>query len=203
MCIAMHVRHGDACRDVNQSHRKCLPLSRHLRDARRLAARYAGGNGNAAVPYRYVYIATDDEDVALDLAARRDAQRAWRLAGSVGEDPGGLGGLVPVWQATDRHVYTKDAMGGNIDDATVLDNDATVIRDLYRDMWAMALCEGFVGSMASSMAWVTLGLQLARLGRYPPFIAVDGLAYVPPACEMARSATIILPPSSILLVRDC
>mmetsp|Transcript_18790 Transcript_18790/g.36816 ORF Transcript_18790/g.36816 Transcript_18790/m.36816 type:complete len:572 (-) Transcript_18790:576-2291(-) len=143
-CVAVHVRHGDSCHDKHQDHRVCLPLSNFMDGVRKLTQRYG--------PYDKVYLATDDPRVIKDAKEYEDEFNI-------------------VYQSQDRSFYeTGDSEGVDVRGEF---NEPDKVNEIASDIWAMGHCDAFVGSFASSVAWVAYEYMVARSGFYPPFVSVD------------------------------
>lgn len=143
-CVAVHVRHGDSCHDQYQDHRVCLPLSNFMDGVRKLTQRYG--------PYDKVYLATDDPKVIEDAQSYMEE-------------------FDIVYQRQDRAFYeTGDSEGVDVREEF---NKPDKVNEIASDIWAMAHCDAFVGSFASSVAWVAYEYMVARSGHYTPFISVD------------------------------
>jgi len=143
-CIAMHVRHGDSCHDRYQNHRVCLPLESFVKAARKLVSVY----GN----FDKVFVATDDPQVINDTAQFKNEFKF-------------------VYQSQDRAFYeTGDAVGVDVRKDF---NSRLRVNEIVSDIWLMGHCDAFVGSFASSVAWIAYEYMSANKGFYAPFVSVD------------------------------
>ncbi|GBG34678.1 Alpha-1,6-fucosyltransferase [Hondaea fermentalgiana] len=146
-CVGVHVRHGDSCHDKFQNHRVCLPLSRFIEGVRKLELRYG--------KYDKVFLATDDPDVIADAKTYADE-------------------FDIVYQSQDRKFYeTGDDIGVDVREDF---NTPSRVNEIASDIWTLSHCDAFVGSFASSVAWISYEYMAAQKGFYPPFVSVD-LAY--------------------------
>ena len=143
--VGVHVRHGDSCHDIYQTHRVCLPLSKYMESVKKLEAVYG--------KFDVVYLATDDPKVVNDT--RLPEYRSYKF----------------VYQGIDRTMYETDDHNGV--DIREEFNEPDIVMEIARDIWALAHCKAFVGSFASSVAWVAYELSIARNGHYTPFVSVD------------------------------
>jgi hypothetical protein len=143
-CIALHVRHGDACfsgykiNDVLE--RTCFPLKTFVGEVRRLIQKYG--------PHS-VFLATDDPKIAVQTAEFPDID--WRF------------------QKIDRTKYdTLTVTDDNPQRAT-----ASAASEAWKDLWAMGQCDMAVGSMVSTLLQLAMELQIARKGHFVPFVSLE------------------------------
>jgi len=144
-CIAIHVRHGDACMDGYSRHRTCHQWDEYAEKIKVLEKRY----GKQST----IFIATDDEKVIDDAKTKNTDHRL-------------------VFQDMSREKYQPKGWGDTIDVRSDLD-DPDVTTEFFRDVVGMSMCGMFVGTFTSSIAWMVVELQASRMGHYRPFIALD------------------------------
>ena len=163
------MRHGDSCGEKDRNgvaYKQCRPLSDYTDAATTLVLRYpslfarkgAMGKGAHAVP---IVLATDDPAVAAEAQALSGTAMA------------GGATFRFVTQQMDRAKYNT---GTSIDQLSAINNDASSMKEIYHDLWAMSTCGAFVGSFTSTIAWNTYELMIARQRHFPPFIGVDQFA---------------------------
>ena len=111
-----------------------------------------------------VYLSTDDPKIANETVNYPDIK--WR------------------WQHIDRKKY--DTLVIN-DDNKALETPQ-VGEEAFKDLWAMASCDMFVGSFISSMGTIAFEAITARRGFRPPYVSVE----TPPAYRLAGS-TLLFP----------
>lgn len=143
--VGVHVRHGDSCHDRYQNHRVCLPLSSYMEAVKELEDTYG--------KFDIIFLATDDPAVIADTKVYEAK------------------GYTFAYQKISREMYeTGDSNGV---DVRYEFNEPQIVKEIVADIWGISHCDAFVGSFASSVAWVAYELMLARHGFYPPFISVD------------------------------
>eukprot|EP00959_Pyramimonas_sp_CCMP1952_P396427 8305928-Pyramimonas_sp.AAC.1 len=140
-CVAVHVRHNDACEDEYNTWKRCFKFEDYATQLDVMDRLYG--------PFEHVYLATDDHAVIEDAQQSRWSSRLIR-------------------QGYDRAKYR-----GNVDNSDIFENDSAT-RAIKRDTFAMSKCKAFIGTMSSSIAWVTYELMMARHGHYVPFISLQG-----------------------------
>lgn len=140
-CVAVHVRHNDACSDVSNTWKRCFKFEDYSTQLDIMDGLYG--------PFEHVYLATDDHAVIEDAQQSRWSSRLIR-------------------QEYDRAQYR-----GNVDNEEKFEGDPAT-RTIKRDIFAMSKCKAFIGTMSSSVAWVTYELMMARHGHYVPFISLHG-----------------------------
>ena len=143
--VGVHVRHGDSCHDIYQTHRVCLPLSAYMKGVKKLEGLYG--------KFDVIYLATDDPKVIKDT--QLPEYKTYKF----------------IYQGIDRTMYETDDHNGV--DIREEFNEPDIVMEIARDIWALAHCSSFVGSFASSVAWVAYELSAARNGHYTPFVSVD------------------------------
>lgn len=143
--VGIHVRHGDSCHDKYQNHRVCLPLSSYMEAVKELEEVYG--------KYDIIFLATDDPEVIE--ATKPYIKEGYTFA----------------YQKISRLIYETGDKNGV--DVRIEFNSPQLVKEIVADIWALSYCNAFVGSFASSVAWVAYELMLARSGFYPPFISVD------------------------------
>ena len=143
-CIALHVRHGDACNSNykinNVLERTCFPLKHFVREIRRLMKRYG--------PHT-VYLATDDSKIIAQSKQFPDI--SWR------------------YQHMSRAKYETLRVS---DDNPALAT-ASAAEEVWKDLYAMGQCDMAVGSMVSTILQLAMELQIARKGHFVPFVSVE------------------------------
>ncbi|CAK0810984.1 unnamed protein product [Prorocentrum cordatum] len=100
-------------------------------------------------PFEHVYLAADDHAVIEDAQQSRWSSRLIR-------------------QGYDRAKYR-----GNVGNSDMFEKYSAT-RAIKRDIFAMSKCKAFIGTMSSSIAWVTYELMMARHGHYVAFISLQG-----------------------------
>lgn len=96
-----------------------------------------------------IYLATDDPDV-LDEARRGKYASRLRF----------------------QRDFRGELHGGDVDGDPRFEEEEH-ITSVKRDIWALASCQAFVGTMSSSVAWIAYELMVAQRGHYVPFISLD------------------------------
>eukprot|EP00924_Labyrinthula_sp_SR-Ha-C_P001452 augustus_masked-scaffold_55-processed-gene-0.4-mRNA-1 protein AED:0.09 eAED:0.10 QI:0/0/0/1/1/1/2/0/574 len=134
--VGMHVRHGDSCHDKYQTHRTCLDLDAFMKAVQKLEAKYG--------KYDQIFIATDDEKVISDT--HEYEKHGYKF----------------VYQKIDRFLYEHGDEHGV--DVRKEFNNPELVLDIATDIWGISSCDAFVGSFASSVAWVAYELMLAKKG---------------------------------------
>ena len=145
-CIAVHIRHGDACstyRKGNFLTRTCFPASTYLTQVRRVSELYGA---------RPVFLATDDPSVVEPM---REGLKAMGLEmRSLDIDRAKYN--------TIKLIESRDEMSGR-----------TVAQEVLLDVWAMSGCDMFVGSMAASPFVLAWNAAAGRKGYFPPFVSLE------------------------------
>lgn len=147
-CIAVHVRHGDACMDHYSLHRTCHPWSEYAEKIKLLEGRYG------TIPY--VFLATDDDKVIADAEEMFSGDTEHTV----------------VHQNMSRAKYKPKGWGDTIDVREDL-NKPEVVTEFMQDVIGLSLCDYFVGTFSSSVGWMVVELQAASHGHFRPFIALD------------------------------
>ncbi|KNC47923.1 uncharacterized protein AMSG_04158 [Thecamonas trahens ATCC 50062] len=152
--IAMHIRHGDSCKDVRRF-RHCLPLSTYMEAAEAMKAAYGVST---------IRLATDSAAIIRDIADR------YAVAGS---------GWLFVYQDMSREAYTELGKSGFHQDIEFKLQDARFNRTeeglrVLADLDHLVHGGYVIGSFASNLARIVLNLVAANVGRLPPYISVDG-----------------------------
>jgi len=143
-CIAVHVRHGDACLDKYSLHRTCHDWKEYAEKIKILEERYGH--------QQTIFVATDDQKIIEE--AKKDKEHN------------------VVFQEISREKYKPKGWGHTIDVRDDL-NKPKVVTEFIQDVVGLGMCGMFVGTFTSSVAWIAVELQAARLGHYAPFIALD------------------------------
>eukprot|EP00937_MAST-01D_sp_MAST-1D-sp2_P001331 g1331.t1 len=143
-CIALHVRHGDACnkeyRINDVLERTCFPLQIYVNEIRRAMKRYG--------PHS-VYLATDDPRIVEETSSFPDID--WKF------------------QAMDRS--KMDTL--EVTDDNKLLATAAAAEEVWKDLWTLGQCDIAAGSMVSSILQLAMELQITRKGHFVPFYSVE------------------------------
>ena len=144
-CVAVHVRHGDACFDSFQK-KRCFPLGDYMAAVEDLEARYGR--------FGTIVLATDDPQVVEEARSASGGRQLWV-------------------QDMERSHYAASDRGPPrpIDDRAELGEKE--LAEVLVDMAAMSTCTAFVGTFSSSIAWSVVELQAASHGYYTPWISLD------------------------------
>jgi len=145
-CIAVHVRHGDACMDPYSKHRTCHSWTEYLAAIEEMERIY--GNQKS------IFLATDNQTIVDDAVRMNHAGR--RL----------------VYQNISRAKYKPRNWGDTVDVRREF-SKPEIVTEFMQDVVGLSMCGYFIGTFTSSVGWITTELQSARLGHYRPFIALD------------------------------
>jgi hypothetical protein len=166
-CIAVHIRRGDSCKDGGSPYKKCVPNEVYVAHISRLVARY----GTRA----HVYLATDDEGAVSSLRAAHPEYK-W-ISQDMRRDKYGAEVQIDDNAAARTSSSAEELFKVRVGTHAHCTHTDYNQLSLFKDVWAMSSCDIFVGSMTSSIGWVSYGLMVARHGLYTPFVAVDGYPY--------------------------
>eukprot|EP01062_Namystynia_karyoxenos_P047976 TRINITY_DN3639_c0_g1_i1.p1 TRINITY_DN3639_c0_g1~~TRINITY_DN3639_c0_g1_i1.p1 ORF type:complete len:690 (+),score=109.67 TRINITY_DN3639_c0_g1_i1:99-2072(+) len=142
-CVAIHIRRGDACRDVGW--RKCFRTLDYVEAADILMRTYA--------LRPQVYVATDGgESIFEEIEDRRPQWEVIRQ------------------QLADRDKYNKPSVF--VENNPALDGPHTGL-ETHRDLWGLSKCAALVGTGGSGFTLLSYELMIHRHGHYRPFISLD------------------------------
>lgn len=147
-CVAVHVRHGDACKD-HRSQRKCYPAAMYLRHVRRLKARYN---------LKGVFLATDDPSVVRAFMAASDLKVSTQ---SVDRNWLSGGGGTRI----ETRMKSSGARGGQV--------QGRIGRETVVDMELLARCSAFVGTFSTNLGRLAFEIMAARSSSLPPYVSLD------------------------------
>ena len=177
--VAMHVRHGDSCRqdEVVRARRSCTPLSEYMAAAKRMLAQQAaaaggrggerggerGGGGIASAGKPIIYLATDSLPVVKQSRAYADQFEILSLPQKlVGRHEPRLGEAL-LW---DRRVWQR-FFWGQTDWTQHMAWMATL------EMLLLAHADLFVGKFTSNIFRAAYSLRAAQCDCAPLFASLD------------------------------
>ena len=142
-CIAMHVRHGDAC---GTKWRKCSELDVYMRHAEVLRSKYGLST---------IYLMTDDPKIASRESLAR-YRKTFRI----------------VTQPLDRSMFEgkgkKTWVEKKLDSL-----GSSLLHSVLKDVHAARQCDALIGGFGGQLSKIVLGLITARKGAVPPYVTVD------------------------------
>jgi hypothetical protein len=142
-CIAMHVRHGDAC---DTKWRKCAELDEYMRHAEVLRKKYGLST---------IYLMTDDPKIAT-----ADTLAPYRKTFRIVTQP--LDRSMFEGKAKKTWVEKKlDALGSDL------------LNSVLKDVHAARQCDALIGGFGGQLSKVVVGLITARKGAVPPYVSID------------------------------
>ena len=170
--IAMHVRHGDACRDIYGS-RKCFKLGEYMAHAQRMKDRYGVAN---------IFLATDDPEVVREAEAEypdfrfavAPVDRAWYSASPDSEQGSGHSGLATghgtVQEEAERQTaagFIEKRLGQREGGRAKVGLEAVIDTEL------LGQADFFIGTLGSNLGRLAFELILSRQRRVVPFASLD------------------------------
>ena len=162
--IAMHVRHGDACRDIYRT-RRCYPLAEYMAHAQRMKDQYGVAD---------IFLATDDPEVVQEAKAEypgfrfvfAPVDRAWYGAPAAGSAEAREQETEEGQRQYEAGYVEKRLKYGEGDPAKV-GLEAVIDTEL------MGQADFFIGTLGSNMDRLAFELILSRQRRVVPFASLD------------------------------
>ena len=148
--LALHIRHGDACKDTRRF-RTCSNTSEYAHEAARLGMRYG---------FRSIFAMSDSD------AAMRQLPRALRAAGWPADGP------VLMRRDTSRSSKKRSMPIESAMSQGVIEPWSELVAFLS-DVHLAAGCDGFVGKFTGNLDRIAYALMAARSNCAPVYVSLD------------------------------
>jgi hypothetical protein len=103
-----------------------------------------------------VFFATDDPKIIPEASAKMLFSSDYK-------------GMTLKYQQIDRDKYDSH----ELIDARQEMRTGSIAEELFKDMWAMQMCDMFIGQMTSNIDRIAYELMIARKGHYAPYVSLD------------------------------